>query len=106
MSKLATIQNYRRSPAAGGIFSFVPKLLKGGLNLLTGGVLGGTSMPAYQAPALNLTQTQAVRSLTANTRTYSGHRRKGTTGKELSGFHKVSRLLHKEGMVSKKARRG
>jgi len=37
---------------------------------------------------------------------WSGRRRKGITGSELRGFHKVARLLHKEGMVVKHARRG
>jgi len=35
-----------------------------------------------------------------------GRRRRGITATELRGFHKVARLLHKEGMVVKHARRG
>lgn len=35
-----------------------------------------------------------------------GRRRRGITATELRGFRKVANLLHKEGMVVKRARRG
>jgi hypothetical protein len=113
MSKLRQLRYFRYQPAAGGIFG---DLLKGGIKLV-GKLFKKKGTPAAVAPAgtgfgtpinpYGELPTVGVNPYAqALTRGYGSRRGKGITARELRGFHKVSRLLHKEGMVSKKARRG
>lgn len=111
MSKLAMVRQYRYAPAAGGLFSFIPKLLGGAVNAVTGMNLIKTKTAAVQsvAPVQKLAaaapSSAAVKSLLGGGGGGGGIRRgKGISAKELRGFRKVSRLLHNEGMVSKRAR--
>jgi septal ring-binding cell division protein DamX len=108
MSKLAQIQTFRNAPAAGGLFSFIPKLLGGAVNAVTG---LNIIKPKSTAPATAATVATAVPSQTAAVKALMGggsfgvkRRSKGISGRELKGFRKVAKLLHKEGMVSKKSR--
>lgn len=107
MSKLAQIQNFKYQPAAGGLLSFIPKALGAVVNTITGvniikpkAAAAPLQAPAMKAPA-GVTSS-AVRALIGGGGTT--RRAKGITGRELRGFRKVARLLHKEGMVSKKSR--
>lgn len=117
MSKLALIRQYQYSPMAGGL---VGSLLKGAGKLVGGlfkkkGVQAAVTMagkavknPVVQT-GLMVAGTEAAGALLSGGRGASGgwsgsRRSKGITARELRGFRKVSRLLHKEGMVSKLAR--
>jgi hypothetical protein len=107
MSKLAHIQNYKYSPAAGGLFSFIPKALGAVVNAVTGVNLikpKATAAVATQAQQQMPAQPAAVKALLGGGSFGVKRRAKGITGKELRGFRKVANLLHKEGMVSKKSR--
>lgn len=107
MSKLAMVRQYRYAPAAGGLFSFIPKILGGAVNAVTGMNLIKTKTAAVQAvaPVQKLAaapSSAAVKSLLGGGG--GGTRRgKGISHRELKGYRKVARLLHKEGMVSKRA---
>lgn len=115
----------RSSPAAGDIFSSVLKigggLLKGAVKLFK----GKTAAAVVKGAKYAITSPAAQAALAAGAGGLAGalmapggggggggasgtwrRRRKGITGAELRGFHKVARLLHKEGMVVKHARRG
>jgi hypothetical protein len=124
MSKLYTMNRMRSSPAAGDILSTGLKigggLLKGVLKLFK----GKTAQAVVKGAKYAITSPAAQAALAAGAGGLAGalmapggggggasggwtrRRRKGITGAELRGFHKVARLLHKEGMVVKHARRG
>lgn len=122
MSKLYQLNRMRYSAAAGGPLTS----LIGGAGRLLGKLFQSKATRAAIAAAKKLAanplvQTGAVvglgevaGSLMSGGGGKSGgasgswgrRRRKGITGTELRGFHKVARLLHKEGMVVKHARRG
>jgi hypothetical protein len=106
VSKLAQVQNYRYSPAAGGLFSFIPKALGGIVNAVTGmNLIKPKATTVAAAPAVApASQSAAVKALMGGGSFGVKRRAKGITGKELRGFRKVANLLHKEGMVSKKSR--
>lgn len=110
MSKLAVLRQYRYSPAAGGIFGTIGKVLGGAVNLITGTKIFGSKAAAVQAPQVKLPMgVGAGPSFGVNPLLKGGggsKRGKGITARELRGYRKVANLLHKEGMVSKKARRG
>lgn len=103
MSKLANIRAYQRSPQyAGDFFSTIGKLFKKGKAALK-------KLPSLvQSGVENVTQ--IVESAAGGGESGGGastgrrRRSRGITARELRGFRKVSRLLHNEGMVSRRAR--
>lgn len=122
MSKLYLLNQYRYSPAAGGLGS----LLKGAVNLVAG-VAGvgqvfkkGQKAPpnvfsptqqqqmsgGWTAAAQGLVQgaVKAARGAKGGGGTGVVRRGRGITARELRGYRKVANLIHKEGMVSKRAR--
>lgn len=118
MSKLAVIQQYRYSPAAGGLFSFLAPAIKfigKGLGIIKPAataaattVAKAVKTPVGQA-ALLAGGTAAASALLAGGRGASGgyaprRHSRGITARELRGYRKVARLLHQEGMVSRRAR--
>jgi hypothetical protein len=109
MSKLAMVRQYRYSPAAGGLFSFLKPL-----TTIVGGAIKGIAglssktaqVQTIAAPAVIKAKAPSVSPLLAG---YGGggggtRRRKGITHGELRGYRKVANLIHKEGMVSKRTR--
>lgn len=120
MSKLAMIRQYSYSPAAGGLFS----TLIGGVGKFVGKGLGiikpAATKAAQVAVAASKTPVGQAALLAGGAAAASalmkgggggasgsfGSRRRGRgiTARELRGYHKVARLLHKEGMVSRHAR--
>lgn len=128
MSKLATLRQYRYSPMAGGPFSFIGKALKGVVGFVKGGIGALTKSKTAQVVAQALPKTArdvaqiagplaagaALGALTSGggggggASGSFGYRRrgKGITARELRGFRKVANLLHKEGMVARRAHRG
>lgn len=121
MSKLALIRQYQSAPAAGGIFSFlapVAKFIGKGLGIIKPAVTKAAQVavtaaktPAGQA-ALMAGAGAAGAALLAGRGGSSGvsgyygtrRRSRGITARELRGYRKVARLLHKEGMVSRISR--
>ena len=118
MSKLATIRQYQYSPAAGGLFttilSGVGKFIGKGLGIIKTAaptVVKAAKSPIGQAAlytgaaigAEKLLSPKAARAGASGGWT-SSRRGRGITARELRGYRKVARLLHKEGMVSKRAR--
>jgi hypothetical protein len=122
MSKLYQMNRMQYSAAAGGIFALplLGKAIKG-----IGKLLKGKAASAVVATAKKVAANPAARAAAAGAAgaigvdlltgaggsggasgSWGRRRRKGITGAELRGFHKVARLLHKEGMVVKHARRG
>lgn len=106
MSKLAQIQTFKNAPAAGGLFSFIPKLLGGAVNAITGmNIIKPKSTAPATAPSVPMASTSAAAKALMGGGSFGVKRRsKGISGRELRGFRKVAKLLHKEGMVSKKSR--
>lgn len=121
MSKLAVIRQYQTSPAAGGIFSFlapVAKFIGKGLGIIKPAatkaaqvVVQAAKSPVGQA-ALYAGAGAAGAALMKGgggaSGSYAGYRRRGRgiTARELRGYRKVANLLHREGMVSRRAHRG
>lgn len=122
MSKLAVIRQYQNSPAAGGIFSSivgaVGKFIGKGLGIIKPAatqvvtqVAKVAKTPVGQAAILaggTAAASALLSSRGAGASGSFGYRRRGRgiTARELRGYRKVANLLHKEGMVSKRARRG
>lgn len=127
MSKLGTLRQYRNSPAAGDLFGFLGKAVKGVVSFVKGGiksigksktaqVLAETALPAAKKALPALAAGAGAGMLASLTSGGGGggasggwgarRRGKGITARELRGFRKVSNLLHKEGMVSRRAHRG
>lgn len=121
MSRLATLRQYQYSPAAGGLFSGlikgVGKFVGAGIKALTGSkaakvVATAAKSPVGQAAIYTGAGMAASALMTPGSGKSSGasgtfgvrRRGRGITARELRGYRKVSRLLHKEGMVSKIAR--
>lgn len=120
MSKLALIRQYQYSPMAGGP---IGSLIKGGLKLIGGlfkkkGVQTAINVgkkvmnnPVVQT-GLIVGGTEAASALMSGGKGggrgasggWTSRRGRGITARELRGYRKVARLLHKEGMVSKRAR--
>lgn len=112
MSKLYLMNRMAYSPAAGGLLTGV---IKFGSKLLG---IGKKVAPAVVKAAKNpLVQTGAIVAGTelasgllsggggsGASGGWSGRRRRGITATELRGYRKVANLIHKEGMVSKRAR--
>lgn len=120
MSKLAVIRQYQTSPAAGGIFSFlapIAKFVGKGLGIIKPAaskaaqvVVQAAKSPVGQA-ALYAGAGAAGAALMKGggaSGAYGGYRRRGRgiTARELRGYRKVANLLHREGMVSRRAHRG
>lgn len=119
MSKLATIRQYQYSPAAGGLFStiiggvgkFIGKglgLIKSGAPKVAAAAVKAAKTPVGQAALYTgaAVGAQALMSGGGSSGGWSGTRRRsrGITARELRGYRKVARLLHQEGMVSRRAR--
>lgn len=122
MSKLAVIRQYQYSPAAGGLFSSiikgVGKFIGKGLGIIKPAATKAAAVattvaksPVGQAALLTAGSVAAEQLLrggggSSGVSGYYGTRRRGRgiTARELRGYRKVARLLHKEGMVSKRAR--
>jgi hypothetical protein len=118
MSKLYQMNRMRYSPAAGGLFTsalkFVGGLFKKKAPAIVAGAAKVAKSPIAQG-ALGAAGWLGAESLISGGGGAKGGgvsggfgrpRHRGITYTELKGFRKVARLLHKEGMVSKKARRG
>src|SRR5512137_3024203 len=121
MSKLYVLNRMTGSPAAGNIFTSAWKFIKGGIKTLTskkGAQVVVQQLPKsvkdvakYVAPVVvgavgaELMSGGGEKESRGATGGWTGRRRRGITATELKGFHKVARLLHKEGMVVKHARR-
>lgn len=118
MSKLAVIRQYQTSPAAGGIFGTiigaVGKFIGKGLGIIkpaAAKVAQAAATPTGKA-AISAAAAGAAGALLAGgggshgaSGSFATHRHsRGITARELRGYRKVARLLHKEGMVSKRAR--
>src|SRR5512136_711773 len=124
MSKLYQLNRMRGSAAAGDLWGSLLKLggkaVKGIGKLFskkTKTVIAEQVLPAakkvipYALPAVGVEVAQALmngggKQSAGATGGWGTRRRRGITATELRGFHKVARLLHKEGMVVKHARRG
>lgn len=119
MSKLALVRQYQYSPMAGGIFG---SLIKGAGKLL-GGLFKKKGVQTAVATAGKVLKNPAVQTGLAYGAAEGvgallgggggggasggwGARRRarGITARELRGYRKVANLLHKEGMVSRRAR--
>lgn len=113
MSKLAFIKRYNYAPAAGGILGDLWNIGKGlfgkkkkaAVPLATSGFSGlgfgqGIGIMGYDPI------TGAAKKLTNGGGGGGIRRGKGISARELRGFRKVSRLLHREGMVPKRTRKG
>lgn len=114
MSKLAVLRQYQTSPAAGGIFSFlapVAKFIGKGLGIIKPAVAKAVASPTGKAVLTAAGTAGAMQLLEGKGKSggasgaWSGRRRsRGITARELRGYRKVARLLHNEGMVSRRAR--
>lgn len=114
MSKMAMMNRMRYAPAAGGLGSLIGGGIKliGGLfkkkavqKILTNPLVQGAASGAGMVAVGNLLEGSPKSGGASGG--WSGSRRaKGITARELRGFRKVANLLHKEGMVVKRARRG
>lgn len=121
MSKLALIRAYQYSPQAGGLFSFlapVAKFVGKGLGIIkpaaakaAQAAVTAAKSPVGQA-ALYAGAGAAASALMSGGRGSSGasggyymrRRSRGITATELRGYRKVANLIHREGMVSRRAR--
>lgn len=122
MSKLALMRQYQYSPQAGGIFGSIiggiGKFIGKGLGIIKPAAAAAAPVlakvaknPAAQAAAAGAAMVGAQALLGRGGGGASGgwgspRRARGITARELRGYRKVANLLHKEGMVSKRARRG
>lgn len=121
MSKLAVIRQYQYSPAAGGIFSSVVgavgKFIGKGLGIIKPAatkaaqvVATASKTPVGQAALLAGGSAAAAALMSGRggggaSGSFGTRRRgRGITARELRGYRKVARLLHQEGMVSRRAR--
>jgi hypothetical protein len=119
MSKLAVIRQYQQSPAAGGLFTGILNVGKTILKAITGSKAVTTVAKIAKSPvgqaALYTGAAIGAEGLLSSGKTTAPHgvsggwggtrrRSRGITARELRGYRKVAGLLHKEGMVSKRAR--
>lgn len=113
MSKLYLINRMSGAPAAGGLLSGIVNIGKSilGIGKKAAPVIAQTlKNPAVQT-GLAVGAGAAASSLLGGGGSSSGasggwspRRRRGITATELRGYRKVANLIHKEGMVSKRAR--
>lgn len=111
MSKLAGIRAYQQSGYyAGGLLDIVKKGAKAVKGLIS---KGGAAMKGLTAKGGGMEAIMQQLGLTpggggeaAGGAAAGGARRRsrGITARELRGYRKVSNLLHREGMVSRRAR--
>lgn len=120
MSKLALIRAYQYSPQAGGFLSFlapVAKFVGKGLGIIkpAAAKAAQVAVTAAKSPvgqaALYAGAGAAASALMSGrggggASGYYGPRRRarGITATELRGYRKVANLIHREGMVSRRAR--
>lgn len=121
MSKLYVLNRMTYSPAAGSLWSLVKGAARGIAGFVKG-IAGSktttklveTALPVakkvapYVAAAGLGASINALQSGGGESSGVSGgwgrRRRRGITATELRGYRKVANLIHKEGMVSKRAR--
>ena len=113
MSKLYLLNRMSNAPAAGGLLSGIVNIGKSilGIGKKALPVVAQTMKnPAVQTGAMIAAGTAASALLSGGgggsgaSGGWSGRRRRGITATELRGYRKVANLIHKEGMVSKRAR--
>jgi hypothetical protein len=113
MSKLYAMNRMRYAPAAGGLLSgivkFGSKLL--GIGKKAAPIVAKTMKNPMVQTAAIIGAGEAAGALLGGGSGGSGasggwapRRRRGITATELRGYRKVANLIHKEGMVSKRAR--
>ncbi len=114
MSKLYLLNRMSKAPAAGGLLSGIVNIGKSILGIGKKALPAVTQViknPAVQT-GLIVGAGTAASSLLSGGGGGSGasggwtgtRRRRGITATELRGYRKVANLIHKEGMVSKRAR--
>lgn len=122
MSKLAVIRQYQYSPAAGGPLSFItkgigkllpkifPSLKRGAQQVATlaktplGTAVATGGAYAMTEQAIGLLKGGGGGGGAGASGVWRRRRSRGITARELRGYRKVANLLHKEGMVSRRAR--
>lgn len=121
MSKLALIRAYQYSPQAGGFFSFLGPVAKGVAGFVKSALnVGKKAAPAIAAAAKSPVGQAALYAGAGAasaallrgsggggggaTGYYGRRRARGITATELRGYRKVANLIHREGMVSRRAR--
>lgn len=114
MSKLYLLNRMSNAPAAGGLLSGIVNIGKSilGIGKKALPVVAQTMKnPVVQTGAMIAAGTAANALLSGGGGSSSGasggwgsRRRRGITATELRGYRKVANLIHKEGMVSKRAR--
>lgn len=119
MSKLAMIRQYSYSPAAGGgllggVIGAVGKFIGKGLGIIKPKVIQvATQLPKSKAIQVIAPAVAGGIAYAGAEKLMGGHgasggwtrrRSRGITARELRGYRKVARLLHQEGMVSRRAR--
>lgn len=113
MSKLYLLNRMSNAPAAGGLLSGIVNIGKSILGIgkkALPAVVQVAKNPAVQTGAMIAAGTAASALLGGGGGSHgasggwSGRRRRGITATELRGYRKVANLIHKEGMVSKRAR--
>jgi len=114
LSKLYLINRMSGAPAAGGLLSGIVNIGKSilGIGKKAAPVIASTlKNPAVQTGLMVGAGTAASALLSGGGSSggasggWSGtRRRRGITATELRGYRKVANLIHKEGMVSKRAR--
>lgn len=122
MSKLALVRQYQYSPMAGG--GFLKKIIKGAGKLLGIGKKTVTQIAPTILPTAKKVGQIVAPGVLAGAGWAAGEallspggggggaaggwgprrRARGITARELRGYRKVANLLHKEGMVSRRAR--
>lgn len=117
MSKTAQLKHFRYSPQAGGFLSFlapVAKFIGKGLGIIKPAAskiaqvaatpTGRAVIGAGAAGAAGALLARGGGSGGASGSWGTRRRGRGITARELRGYRKVARLLHSEGMVSRRAR--
>lgn len=116
MSKLYQMNRMMYAPAAGGLLTGIIK----GAGTLLGGLFKKKGVQTAMTAAAKVAKNPAVQTgaMIAGAELLAGsgggsrgasggwgvRRRRGITATELRGYRKVANLIHKEGMVSKRAR--
>ncbi len=113
MSKLYLLNRMSNAPAAGGLLSGIVNIGKSILGIGKKALPVAATMiknPAVQTGLMVGAGVGANALLSGGGSSggasggWSGRRRRGITATELRGYRKVANLIHKEGMVSKRAR--
>jgi len=112
MSKLYLMNRMKYAPAAGGLLSGIVNIGKTVLGIgkkAAPAVAKVLKNPVVQTGAIVAGSELASGLLSGGGGSgasggWSGRRRRGITATELRGYRKVANLIHKEGMVSKRAR--